>query len=152
MRAVASVSMAPSASVWMSVWICSQPSVSLVRNWVVSSSPTLPYWGPASSMVFATVCVPSAAMVVTVLTVCCTPSMTSVPVLVMTRLTCSLPSASVSVVVWVVTLAPSTRAVWVAVTVETTSRTASMLCVTFFVPSAAVVVMVLTSERTPSTI
>ena len=78
--------------------------------------------------------------------------MTSVPVLVMTRLTCSLPSASVSVVVWVVTLAPSTRAVWVAVTVETTSRTASMLRLTDSEPSAARSVTVFTVLATPSMI
>ena len=39
MRAVASVSMAPSASVWMSVWICSQPSVSLVPELLCDGGP-----------------------------------------------------------------------------------------------------------------
>ena len=112
----------------------------------------LPYWGPASSMVFATVWVPSAAIVVTVLTVRCTPSMISVPVAVIVCSTCSEPSASSFVVVSVVVFTPSTRAVWVSLVVDTTSRTASMLWVTFWLPSAAVVVMVLTSERTPSTI
>ena len=103
-------------------------------------------------MVLLTVLVPSAAMVVTVLTVRSTPSMSSVAVCVVTVLTCSLPSAKSWVVFSTVTFTPFTSWVWVSFVVETTSRTASMLWVTFFVPSAAVVVMVFTSERTPFTI
>ena len=56
------------------------------------------------------------------------------------------------VTVWVVVLTPSARAVVVAVTVFTTSRTVSMVWLTVRLPSAAMVSTVLMSLSTPSTI
>ena len=71
---------------------------------------------------------------------------------VMTCCCSAVPSARVLVTVWVVVLTPSARAVVVAVTVSTTSRTVSMVWLTVRLPSAAMVSTVLMSLSTPSTI
>ena len=71
---------------------------------------------------------------------------------VITRCCSVVPSARVLVTVWVVVLTPSARAVVVAVTVFTMSRTVSMVWLTVRLPSAAMVSTVLMSLRTPSTI
>ena len=84
-------------------------------------------------------------------------TVTSIPfstlffVSVMTFLVVSVPSVSVSLMVLVLVAMPFTTVSKVDVTELAISRTVSMVCLTVFLPSAAMLVTVLISFSTPFT-